>query len=136
VEDLDFALMRIRPAVDVTMLPLFALQLSVQGFSNSVPGGIWYWYTAGLTPLDFQMRFRFMRELVLLKAAIVALMTVQGTVNQGLESTSVLTDGVQTNYKYRPDGAYADLIKNYTKRAEELTLRAISMVGGPVMEVF
>src|SRR6202041_2145312 len=120
-EDLDFAFIRIVPAVNITVLPLFALQLSVQGFSNSVPGGVWYWYTAGLTPLDYSTRFRFMKQLVLCEAAIVALMTVQGTVNQGLDSSSVLTDGVQTVYKYRATGgAYGDLISSFRKQKQEL----------------
>lgn len=135
VEDLDFGLVRIVPSVNVTMLPLFALQLSVQGYSNSVPGGIWYQYTAGLTPLDYQTRFRFIRELVLCRAAQVALMTLQGTVNQGLESSSVLQDGVQTQFKYRTGGAYKDLIDNFKARDDSLTLRAINQVGGLPIEV-
>lgn len=134
-EDLDFALLRVVPAVNVTMLPLFALQLAVQGFSNSVPGGIWYQYTAGLTPFDYQSRFRFMKELVLCQAAIVALMGTQGTVNQGLDKSQVLADGVQTMFQYRAGGAYKDLIDNFMKRRDELLHRAIAQVAGPVIEV-
>ena len=135
VEDLDFAIMRIVPSVNVTMLPLFALQLAVQGFSSSVPGGIWYWYTAGLTPYDYQNRFRFMRQLTLCEAAIVALITVQGTVNQGLEQSDVLSDGVQTRFKYRTGGAYFDLIQNFQKQRQDLSDRAIMAVGGMSVEV-
>lgn len=134
-EDLDFAFIRIVPAVNITVLPLFALQLAVQGFSNSVPGGIWYWYSAGLLPYDYQNRFRFMKQLVLCEAAIVALMTVQGTVNQGLERSSVLTDGVQTVYQYRPNGSYSDLITAFRKQKQDLMDKAVMSVGGMMMEV-
>ena len=136
VEDLDFGLVRIVPSVNVTMLPLFALQLSVQGFSQSVPGGMWYQYSAGLTQNDYKSRFRFVKELVLCQAAIISLMKLQGSVNQGLESSSVLADGVQTQYKFRAGGAYKDLVDAFTKRRDELIDRTISSVGGPVMEVF
>ncbi len=135
VEDLDFAIVRIVPAVNITMLPLFALQLSVQGFSDSVPGGNWFQYTAGLTPTDYSTRFRFMRQLVLCEAAMVALMTVQGTVNQGLDKSSVLSDGVQTQFSYRTGGAYSDLINNFKKQKQELMDRAIMAVGGVQMEM-
>jgi hypothetical protein len=136
VEDLDFGLVRIVPAVDVTMLPLFALQLAVQGFSNSVPGGIWMWYSAGLTPNDYQTRFGFIQELVLCWATARCLLVCQGSVNQGLDSTQVLLDGVQTQFKYRPGGAYSDLIKGFNDRGDALMHMAITAVGGPVMEVF
>jgi hypothetical protein len=135
VEDLDFALVRIVPSVNVTMLPLFALQLSVQGFSQSVPGGMWYQYSAGLTPYDYQVRFRFVKELILSQAAIIALMSVQGTVNNGLDSSAILADGVQQTYKYRADGSYRDLIKAFTTRRDELQERTLLAVGGPVIEV-
>jgi hypothetical protein len=134
-EDLDFSLIRIVPAVNVTMLPLFALQLSVQGFSQSVPGGIWYHYSAGLTSGDYQNRFRFVKELVLAQAGIRSLMSVQGTLNQGLESSLVLADGVQTSLKYRMGGAYKDLIDSFTARRDELLERTIGAVGGPVIEM-
>jgi hypothetical protein len=134
-EDLDFAFIRIVPAVNITVLPLFALQLSVQGFSNSVPGGIWYWYTAGLTPYDYTNRFRFIKQLVLCEAAMVALMTVQGTINQGLDKSSVLADGVQTQFSYRPNGVFSDLIAAFRKQKQELMDRAAMCVGGVQMEV-
>ena len=134
-EDLDFAIMRVVPAVNVTVLPLFALQLAVQGFSSSVPGGIWYQYTAGLQKNDYNSRFRFMKQLVLCEAAIVALMTCQGTVNQGLERSSVLADGVQTQFSYRAGGAYSDLIMNFGKQRQSLMDKAIMCVGGLSVEV-
>lgn len=135
-EDLDFALVRIVPAVNITVLPLFALQLAVQGFSNSVPGGIWAWYTAGLTPYDYKNRFQFATELVLCIAVCRCLLMCQGSVNQGLESVSVLEDGVQTQFKYRAGGAYSDLIKGFTTRGDDLMYMAITAIGGPVLEVF
>jgi hypothetical protein len=76
-----------------------------------------------------------MKQLVLCEAAIVALMTVQGTVNQGLDKSSVLSDGVQTQFSYRTGGAYSDLINNFTKQKEQLMDRATMAVGGMMMEV-
>lgn len=134
-EDLDFGFVRIVPAVNVTLLPLFALQLAVQGFSQSVPGGMWYWYSAGLGPTDYQSRFRFVNQLVLCEAAIVALMTCQGTVNQGLDQSEVLADGVSTKFRYRAGGAYNDLIQNFTKQKEALMDKLSMCVGGISVEV-
>jgi hypothetical protein len=38
---------------------------------------------------------------------------------------------VQTQFKYRPDGAYNDLIKRFTMRRDELLETARWQVGGP-----
>lgn len=133
VEDLDFSLLRIVPSANIQVLPLFAMQLSFQGFTDSVPGAVWLQYTAGLTRTDYSTRFRFMRQLVLAQAAIFALNAVQGTLNQGLDSQAVLTDGVQTTYKYRASGVYGDLIQQHTTTRDELVGVAFA-VCGPVME--
>jgi len=73
----------------------------------------------------------FVQELVLAQAAISILSSLQGTLNMGLESTTILADGVQTQFKYRPDGAYNDLIKRFTMRRDELLETARWQVGGP-----
>jgi len=134
-EDRDYSLIRIVPQENIQALPLFALQIGLQGFASSVPGGIWMQYTAGLTAQDYISRFRFMKQMVLCQAAIMALGVCQGTVNMGLDSTQVLTDGVQTQYKYRAGGAYSDLINNFTAQRDSLMATALAVVG-PVMEVF
>lgn len=133
VEDLDSALVRVVPAENVQALPLFALQLAVQGFAQSVPGGIWLQYTAGLTPVDYSTRFGFISTMIKCGAAAVCLGMVQGTVNQGLDSTSVLTDGVQTTFKYRNGGAYADLIQRFQEQYERFQEQAMRMTA-PVVE--
>lgn len=134
-EDLDFGFIRIVPSVNVTMLPLFALQLAIQGFSSSVPGGMWYWYSAGLTPLDYSSRFRFMKQLALCETVITALSICQGTVNQGLEQSEVLADGVSTKFRYRSGGVYSDLIKTFQARRDDLMAKAVMCVGGISIEV-
>ena len=133
VEDLDFSLLRVVPSANIQVLPLFAMQLSFQGFTDSVPGAVWIQYTAGLTATDYSTRFRFMRQLVLAQAAILALNAVQGTLNQGLDSQTVQLDGVETAYKYRAAGVYGDLIAQHTKTRDELVGTAFA-VCGPVME--
>lgn len=133
VEDLDSGMYRIVPNENVEALPLFALQLSVQGFADSVPGGIWVQYTAGLTPVDYATRFGFIKTMIKSKAAALALASIQGTVNQGLDSTSVLTDGVQTTFSYRKNGVYSDLITNFNNQYEDLKNRAMQLTA-PVVE--
>lgn len=134
-EDLDFGFIRIVPSVNVTMLPLFALQLAIQGFSSSVPGGMWYYYSAGLTPTDYSSRFRFMKQLALCETVITALSICQGTVNQGLEQSEVLADGVSTKFRYRSGGVYSDLIKTFQARRDDLMAKAVMCVGGISIEV-
>lgn len=133
VEDLDSGMYRIVPNENVEALPLFALQLSVQGFADSVPGGIWVQYTAGLTPVDYATRFGFIKTMIKARAASLALSSIQGTVNMGLDSTSVLTDGVQTTFSYRKNGAYSDLIASFDKMYSDLKDRAVQMTA-PVVE--
>ena len=133
-EDRDYGLGRLVPSANVEMLPLFALQLSVQGFSNSVPAGINVQYSAGLSAVDYQTRFHFMKELVLCQAAIGALQQVQGTINMGLDSHQTLADGVQFQAKYNPKGAFSALIDQHTARREELMESARWEISGPSFE--
>ena len=53
VEDEDFGLIRLVPAANVQMLPLFAMQLAFMGFAESIPGGLWFQYTAGLNNSEY-----------------------------------------------------------------------------------
>jgi hypothetical protein len=133
VEDQDFGMIRIVPAENVQMLPLFAMQLSFMGFAESVPGAWHFQYTAGLTGTDYSTRFRFIKRLVLVTAAIYALGSIQGTINMGLTRTSVLVDGMQTQLQYSEKGPYAGLIDNFTKERDALLATALSKVAGPVI---
>ena len=45
------------PPANVQMLPLFAMQLAFMGFAESIPGGLWFQYTAGLNNSDYNGRF-------------------------------------------------------------------------------
>jgi hypothetical protein len=133
VEDQDFGMIRIVPAENVQMLPLFAMQLSFMGFAESVPGAWHFQYIAGLTGTDYSTRFRFIKRLVLVTAAIYALGSVQGTINMGLTRTSVLVDGMQTQLQYSEKGPYGGLIDNFTKERDALLGTALSKVAGPVI---
>lgn len=132
VEDQDFGLIRIVPAENVQMLPLFAMQLSFMGFAESVPGAWHFQYTAGLTATDYSTRFRFIKRLVLATAAIYALGSIQGTINMGLIRTSVLVDGMQTQLQYPEKGPFGALIDNFTKERDALLQTALTKVNGPV----
>jgi len=136
VTDEDKGMIRLVPATNVQMLPLFALQLSFMGFSDSVPGGIWLQYTAGLTQADLMTRYSFVKELVLAQAAIQALQTVQGTINLGATSTSTAVDGLSYTTQYNPKGPYSGLIDYFTKMRNELIASVKSKVAGPMFITF
>jgi len=133
VEDRDYGLVRLVPAENVQMLPLFAMQLAFMGFAENVPGAFWFQYTAGLTPYDYQARYSFMRRLVLLNAALQALTTIQGTLNLGLKTIQTSVDGLQQKFEYDIRGPYAGIIMAFTKERDELLKKAKSFVSGPMM---
>lgn len=133
VEDKAYGLVRYVPAQNVQMLPLFAMQLAFMGFAENVPGAIWIQYTAGLTPLDYQAHYRFMRELVLAAAAITALGAVQGTINLGLAGSQIQVDGLMYKQEWNKNGAYGPLIANLEKRYLALLKMAQTKVSGPMI---
>lgn len=135
VEDQDAGLVRLVPAQNVQMLPLYAMQLAFMGFAENVPGGLWFQYVAGLTPNDYRSRFSFMRELVLLEAAQTALATIQGTVNFGALSTQAMVDGLSYRVQYGQRGAFSGLIDIFEGRANKLREKARNMVSGPMLNV-
>jgi hypothetical protein len=135
-EDLDNGIIRIVPNQNLQALPIFGLQLATFGTSQTVPGGIWMQYVVGLTAADYASRFSMVKGLILMKAAITALSVCQGSISMGLLETMILTDGVQTTLKYRPNGAYSDLIKNFGDQASDLQNKVLWLVGGPRMDAF
>jgi hypothetical protein len=132
VEDHDFGLIRLVPAANVQMLPLFAMQLAFMGFAESVPGGIWMQYTAGLTKADYNSRWSFVLQLVLAQAAVTALQSIQGTINMGAAEIKMTVDGLQYGSRYHADGPFGFLISQYTKNRDTLLATALSKVAGPV----
>ncbi len=135
VVDEDYGLIRLVPAQNVQMLPLFAMQLAFMGFAESIPGAIWVQYTAGLTPNDYNSRFSFMKQLVLAEAAMIALRAIQGTINMGLESIDTMVDGLRTQMKYDKRGAFGPLIAQFKEQRDELMKRAKERVNGPTINV-
>lgn len=133
VEDQNRGLVRLVPATNVQMLPLFAMQLAFMGFAESVPGGLWFQYLAGLTPNDYQSGYAFMKELVLTRASIRALKAMQLSVNFGMVESRVQVDGLTRSVRYSEKGAFAGQIKAYEEEDKRLTRRARSKVGMPYM---
>jgi hypothetical protein len=133
VTDEDKGMIRMVPATNVQMLPLFALQLSFMGFADSVPGGLWFQYTAGLTANDYNSRYNFIKQLVLAQASITALQIIQGTINLGATASTVHVDGLSYHTQYSVDGPYQGLIKTFTKMRDELLNSAKSKVAGPMI---
>jgi len=131
VEDQDFGLVRLVPAENVQELPLFSMQLAFMGFAESIPGALYFQYTAGLMPNDYNSRFRFIQQLVLAAAAIQALSSIQGSVSMGLISHSTLIDGVQFQAKYSENGPFGSLIQQFKKQRDELLNVTFTKVAGP-----
>lgn len=133
VEDQDFGLIRMVPSSNVAILPLFALQLSMLGFSENLPQGLWLQYTAGIMPNDYNTAWRFIQQLVLCIAAIQALSSIQGTINLGVLKHTTLIDGVSFSAEYDKAGPFAGLIQQFTKQKDDLMHQAISKVAGPTI---
>ena len=133
VEDEDFGLIRTVPSSNVAILPLFAMQLAMLGFSEILPNGLWLQYTAGLMPNDYNTRWRFIKELVLCIAAIRALSSIQGTISMGLLEHSTTVDGMSFTAKYDRKGPFSGLIDQFTKQRDELIGTAYTKVAGPAI---
>ncbi len=133
VEDSVRGLIRLVPATNVMMLPLFAMQLAFMGFAQSVPGGIWVQYTAGLTPNDYRSKFSFIKQLVLAEAAIFALNVIQGTINLGAITTSVSVDSLTYSTQYPTNGPYKGLIDSFSNLRRDLLKLAHATVSGPML---
>lgn len=131
VEDQDAGMIRIVPAQNVQMLPLFAMELAFMGFSETVPGAWHYQYTAGLTPTDYSSRFTFIRRLVLVTAGMLALASTQGTINMGLMRVETMVDGLQMKFQYSEAGPFGSLIKSFERERDALLKTALDKVSGP-----
>jgi hypothetical protein len=130
VEDQNRGLVRMVPATNTQMLPLFAMQLAFLGFAQSVPGGLWFQYTAGLTANDYDSEWSFMRQLVLAKAGAIALGAIQTSVNLGVLETLTQADGLSYRAKFSEKGAFSGAISALNDTATRLIKRARMMGGG------
>jgi hypothetical protein len=133
VEDQNRGLVRLVPATNVQMLPLFAMQLAFMGFAESVPGGLWFQYSAGLTANDYNANWSFMTQLVLVRAAIRALRTMQMSINLGVTEGRLQVDGLMRSVKYDARGPFAGQITEYENEEKSLLKTARSKCGMPYM---
>jgi hypothetical protein len=133
VETKDFGFLRIVPSRNVQMLPLFALQLAVAGFSNNLPGGWVLMYTAGLAPSDYVGRFSFVKNAISASVCAAILTQLQAGVNQGSQEVTVQADGVATTQKWNAKGAFAGEIAAFQAQYEALKDDAYWLVGGPAI---
>lgn len=133
VVDSDYGVLRLVPSTNVAMLPLFAMQLAFLGFAQSVPGGIHFQYTAGLTPMDYQTRFSFVKQLVLAEASIITLTNLQGTVNMGALEYMIHQDGFTYRTSYDKNGPFAGIITQYEKQRDMLMGQLRGLVAGPML---
>lgn len=131
VEDGDFGLIRIVPATNVQMLPLFAIQIAVMGFAQSIPGGIHLQYTAGLTPSDYSAKWSFVSQYVMAEAAIQILTTMQASINWGATDLMVMIDLLKNEQKYSPEGALIGPITAFTKIRDTMKARVNNYIVGP-----
>lgn len=133
VMDADFGLIRLVPAENVQMLPLFAMQLAFMGFAESIPGGLWLQYTAGLANNDYNGRYAFMKQLVLAAAAVQALLSMQISINYGATETNMTVDGLAYKTSYNKDGAFSGFIRQFMAQRDALMMEAINKVSGPII---
>lgn len=134
VEDEDFGFIRIVPATNIQMLPLFAIQIAVMGFAQNLPGAIHIQYMAGLSPADYSAKWSFMKQYVLAQTAIQLLKSMQLSINWGATELRVDVDGLLQETKYNPKGAFAGPIDAFTSMRDELRTRAQNLVAGLVVE--
>ena len=134
VEDQDFGLVRIVPATNIQMLPLFAIQIAVMGFAQNLPGAIHLQYVAGLTQADYSGKWMFMQQLVLAQTAIQLLKTMQLSINYGATELRVDIDNLLQETKYNSNGAFAGNIAAFEAMAKDLQARAQNLIAGPVIE--
>lgn len=134
-EDHDAALVRLVPAGNISMLPIFQMQLTALGFADNIPAAMWMQYTAGLTPYDYQNRYGFIKQLVLAMTAIQGLRIIQGTINLGMKGIQTSVDGLQQRFDYDIAGPYNGLIISFTAQKDDLLKRLKDKVGGFLLTV-
>jgi hypothetical protein len=130
VEDSNRGLIRFVPSTSIQMLPLFAMQLAFLGFTENVPGGIWFQYTAGLTAADYAGEWAFMQQLVLCKAGIRALQAMQLGVNMGVMDLTTQVDGLMQRTRYSEKGPFIGYIEEMRQEEKKLTKMAKAKGGG------
>ena len=138
VEDHDYGMLRLVPAANVEMLPLFAMQLAFMGFAQSLPQAIWLQYTTGLTPVDYQTRFSFIPTLILSAAASILLPILQGSINMGATSRQIGVDGLVESVHWPSSGAaFAGLIQTFLAQRNDLMNNTLIPLvrGGPTFTV-
>lgn len=131
VEDQNRGLVRMVPqTATAAQLPLIAMQLNFMGFAQSVPGGLWFQYKAGLTANDYNSSWSFMKQLVLAKAGITALQAMQLSLTMGAIETFTQADGLALRTRYSEKGAFFGPITRLQDDVGRLIKRAKQMGGG------
>lgn len=135
VEDADLGLVRVVPSTNILMLPLFAIEIAVLGFSQSLPGAMHVQYTAGLTASDYNNKWAFMPQYVLAQTAIQVLTTMQLSINYGATDLMFMTDMMRQETKYSPQGAFSGQISAMKEMAKEFYAMTTQLVSGPFIQV-
>ena len=130
VEDQNRGLIRFVPATSVQMLPLFAMQLAFMGFAQSVPQGLWFQYTAGLTAADYVSDWNFMKQLVLARAAVTAFQSMQFSISFGAIELQTTADGLSQRIRFSDKGPFIAMITQQQQIVKDLEKRAKSKTGG------
>ncbi len=128
VEDPYAAILRIVPAVNITMLPIYAIYIGMMGFAQSLAGGLHFQYVAGFTDVDLSGRFSFIKQLVLAKAAIQAMRTIQPTINAGMIEATVNMGNWEQTLKY-PAAPFSGFIDSWKDLEARLENRLINDLG-------
>jgi hypothetical protein len=130
VEDQNRGLIRFVPATSVQVLPLFEMQLTFMGFAQSVPQGLWFQYTAGLTAADYAGEWRFMKQLVLARAAITVFQAIQTSLSMGATEIQTTADGLSQRFRFSEKGPFAAQIGQQEKVVADGLKTAKMKCGG------
>jgi hypothetical protein len=133
VEDQNRGLVRFVPATSIQLLPLFQMQLGFAGFTEVIPQGLWFQYTAGLTAADYQSDWRFMRQLVLAQAAATTFAAIQTSLNMGAIEVQTTADGLAQRIKFSEKGPFFAQIQQQNDIVKLLLKQAKAKCGGFAM---
>jgi hypothetical protein len=132
IEDPLASYITLVPSTNVIMLPIYAMQLAMMGFSRTLPGAIHVQYICGFTDNDYATTFSFVKQLVLTKAAIQALRSLQTSISVGTSEQRTIINNWEQQVKYNP-APFRGPIEDFEKLEKKLMNRLVNELVGPFM---
>lgn len=130
VEDPLASYITLVPSTNVVMLPIYAMQLAMMGFAQSLPGAIHTQYVCGFTDSDYAGSFSFVKQLVLAKVAIQALRSLQTSISVGTTEQRITINNWEQSTKYNP-APFRGAIEDFEHLEKKLMNRMVNELIGP-----